>query len=120
MESLDTIQPCPKTYDFSDSWTRGLHEVIKDMKGSASEIEYLARALNTVGNSELAYKLFNIADQIRGTGEGVQDFISYKLDTDSRQVQESSTNILKACLATLDATEISKKVKESKSMPHIN
>jgi len=64
------------------------------------ELENLAQCFETIGNNKVGDKLYYYASTLQKSVEKIEKALSKRIHDDYKFSQQSSVNILNACLAT--------------------
>lgn len=81
------------------SWFQEVNEIADFMDETAKELQFSANAFSTVGQGGFACKLYNKSRALHKKAEELRQIVSGKIDGDWKQAQQSSANMLNACLA---------------------
>jgi len=81
------------------SWLTEYQEGKRKIRHIIWYLNNLSDLLDEVGNDKLAYRVSMIHSDLIDAYKQIDDAVTKNLDDQYRQAQESSANVLKACLA---------------------
>jgi len=85
-----------------DNWYSKTQKYKEIIKNKTYMLDSIASNLYKVGNDFLANKISFAVDGILDALAGIDDCLSENVDRQVKQAQESSANILRACLAGIE------------------
>jgi hypothetical protein len=87
------------------SWLTEYQEGRKRVERAIWNLNNLSNLLDEVGNDKLAYRISMIHDNLMEAHVQIDKAVMGNLDSQYKQAQQSSANVLKACLAGVKLAE---------------